>query len=105
MTPTRGQPDDGLARDRYLTIKHTIPDRLDRIADQLTDCLDLLARNGLAEALPSGHGPQHVSVQGLRDAAARIRIAARHIPWTEIASRTETPRADLDPAHIRAEPS
>lgn len=94
--------DDILARHRYNTIRHSIPDRLDRVADQLEDCLVLVARYGLAEALqPGASQHQHVSVEVLRDAATRIRTAARHIPWTGTAARPGTTSCGPggDPVH------
>ncbi len=80
MTPPREHPDnDALARHRYITIKHTIPDRLEWIAGQLTDCLDLVARYGLDEALQPHPGRYDVA-PGLRDATRRLRVAAANMP-------------------------
>lgn len=74
---------DTVARHRYATIAVAIPDRLDRIADQLEECLAIVARYGLAEALqPTTGQGKHLSVHELRDAATRIRIAAAYISGT-----------------------
>jgi hypothetical protein len=72
-----------LAHHRYVTIKHTIPDRLDLIADQLGDCLEMVSRYGLAEALQPDPATYQGLARGLRDAAGRIRAAAQHIPSGE----------------------
>ena len=79
MTERAGPTDDG-ASQRHVHLRVTIPDRLDRLADDLAACLDLLARAGLSEALQPDPA-RHQAVPGqLRDAATRIRWAAAHIP-------------------------
>jgi hypothetical protein len=71
---------DILARHRFVTIRHTIPERLDRAAQLLDDALDLVARYGLAEALQPDPHPYASISEGLRAAANRIRAAADQIP-------------------------
>jgi hypothetical protein len=79
MTERPGPTDDG-ASQRHVHLRVTIPDRLDRLANDLAACLDLLARAGLSEALQPDPA-RHQAVPGqLRDAATRIRWAAAHIP-------------------------
>jgi hypothetical protein len=71
---------DTLARQRLVTIRHTIPERLDRAAELLDDALDLVARYGLAEALQPDPKPYAAISEGLRAAANRIRAAGDRIP-------------------------
>ena len=81
VTPFRGDPDSGLpARQRYATIRHSIPKQLDAAAQLLEDSLDLVVRYGLAEALQPQSAPYRRIVDELRTAAARIRAAATEIP-------------------------
>jgi hypothetical protein len=76
----RPRPTDDGASQRHLHLRVTIPDRLDRLADDLAASLDLLAQAGLSEALQPDPA-RHQAVPGqLRDAATRIRWAAAHIP-------------------------
>ena len=79
MTERPGSTDDGASR-RHVHLRVAIPDRLDRLANDLEACLDLLARAGLSEDLQPDPA-RHQAVPGqLRDAATRIRWAAAHIP-------------------------
>jgi hypothetical protein len=71
------------AHQRYIMIRHTIPDRLDQIADQIVQCHDLISMCGLTEALQPDPAAYRVLASGLRDAAGRIRVAAQHIPLTD----------------------
>lgn len=71
---------DILARHRLVTIRHTIPERLDRAAQLLDDALDLVASYGLGEALQPDPHPCAPISEGLRAAANRIRAAADQIP-------------------------
>jgi hypothetical protein len=68
------------ATQRYLQIQAGIPDRLDRMADEFADCLDLLARAGLSEALQPDPARHQAVPRQLRDAATRIRWAAALMP-------------------------
>jgi hypothetical protein len=68
------------ASQRHLQLRETIPDRLDRLADDLSSCLEVLARTRLSKALQPDPA-RHQAVPGqLRDAATRIRWAAALIP-------------------------
>jgi hypothetical protein len=82
--------DAGGAPGRFRQLQVGIPDRLDRLADEFADCLALLARAGLSEALQPDPD-RHQAVPGqLRDAATRIRWAAALMPaaaaWTPMLS-------------------
>jgi hypothetical protein len=104
MTDQSGRNADGAAQ-RRRQLQVGIPERLERLADELADCLALLARAGLSEALQPDP-TRHQAVPGqLRDAATRVRWAAALLPatvtWTPTAAaggRLDTPdrRSVLD---------
>jgi len=69
-----------LARHRYVTIRYTIPDRLDCAARMLNEVLGHVHAYRLDEALqPTVEQYQAVAV-GLAGAAERLRLAAELIP-------------------------
>ena len=81
MTDQPRRNADG-ASQRYRQLQVGIPDRLERLADELADCLALMARAGLSEALQPDP-TRHQAVPGqLRDAATRVRWAAALMPAT-----------------------
>src|SRR3954468_8708813 len=70
------------ASQRYRQVQVGIPHRLERLAHELENCLALLARAGLLEALQPDP-TRHQAVPGqLRDAATRVRWAAALMPAT-----------------------
>ena len=76
----RPRPDTNGALQRYRQLQTDIPDRLERLADELASCINLLARAGLLESLQPDPA-RHQAVPGqLRDAATRIRWAATLMP-------------------------
>ena len=90
MTDQPGRDADG-ASQRHWQLRVGIPDRLERLADELADCLAVLARAGLSEALQPDP-TRHQAVPGqLRDAATRVRWAAALLPAT--ITWTPTPAA------------
>jgi hypothetical protein len=73
---------DGVDREHFAArsffdISHRIADQLDGIAALLSDCLDLIEQCGLEEALQP-HPGQYAVAAGLRDAAARLRVAGAY---------------------------
>jgi hypothetical protein len=61
----------------FFDISHRIADQLDGIAALLSDCLDLIEQCGLEEALQP-HPGRYAVAAGLRDAAARLRVAGAY---------------------------
>jgi hypothetical protein len=85
MTDQPRRDADGRSQ-RYRQLQVGIADRLERLADDFAECLALLARAGLSEALQPDPD-RHQAVPGqLRDAATRVRWAAALMPaapaWT-----------------------
>jgi hypothetical protein len=73
---------DGVDREHFAArsffdISHRIADQLDGIAALLSDCLDLIEQCGLEEALQP-HPGRYAVAAGLRDAAARLRVAGTY---------------------------
>jgi hypothetical protein len=74
MAPHCEGPDPAaLIRHRYIAIKRTVPDRLDWITGSPTDCLDLVARFRLEEALEPNVTPSRHPVQEMRCPVSRVQ--------------------------------
>jgi hypothetical protein len=71
---------EALARRRYVTIGHTIPDRLDCVAQLLNEVLGQVHTYRLDEALQPTVEQYRTVVEGLGAAAERLRLAAELIP-------------------------
>jgi hypothetical protein len=81
MAPHCEGPDPAaLIRHRYIAIKRTVPGWLDWITRSPTDCLDLVARFRLEEALEPNVTPSRHPVQEMRCPVSRVREAASRIP-------------------------